>query len=329
MENKLISIIVPVYNVEDFLDQSVGSILNQSYKNFELLLIDDGSTDRSGAMIDEYAKMDTRIKAFHKKNGGASDARNYGLCKANGEYIAFFDADDYAESNMYEDMYLQMIQNDADIVSCGYYKEAGLDITSMYTGYSNTTVLNRVEALRGLFLFDKISEGNWSKLFRKTLFEGVSYKVGIHTEDILILPFLISKADKIVCIPTAYYHYVIRQGSSSHVSRNKHMFDAIGTMDAIYKMIEEKYPTIIDEVYAYKTVWIIDTYRNAYNEGKFFEKELLDLRNTIKKEKNSINNNSYIDKTYKLKAIGVCNNVFGITEWILNSWFAIKSIGKR
>ena len=114
----MISVIVPVYNVEKYLDRCVKSILSQSFSDFELLLVDDGSPDRCGEMCDEYAKGDSRIKAFHKRNGGLSDARNFGIEKALGEYLMFVDSDDYIHEQMLETLHRLITENDADLAVC-------------------------------------------------------------------------------------------------------------------------------------------------------------------------------------------------------------------
>ena len=117
--NDLISIIVPVYNVEQYLDRCVKSLLQQTYKNLEIILVDDGSPDRCGQMCDNYAKLDSRVLVIHKENGGLSDARNAGLSHAHGEYIAFVDSDDYIEADMISELYNACHNQDADIVVCG------------------------------------------------------------------------------------------------------------------------------------------------------------------------------------------------------------------
>lgn len=119
-EDALISVIVPIYNVEKWLRDCVKSILNQTYKNLEIILIDDGSTDRCGQICDQFLEKDSRIKVFHKANGGLSDARNYGLSQASGKYICFVDSDDYIEENMIEKLYLAIRKSDAEVAVCNF-----------------------------------------------------------------------------------------------------------------------------------------------------------------------------------------------------------------
>ncbi|MBR1540013.1 MAG: glycosyltransferase [Clostridia bacterium] len=121
MEEELISIIVPVYKVEKYLDKCINSIVSQTYKNLEVILVDDGSPDSCGKMCDEWTQKDTRIKVIHKENGGLSDARNFGLDCAKGKYIQFVDSDDYIEKDMIEFLYKNLKENNADISICSNY----------------------------------------------------------------------------------------------------------------------------------------------------------------------------------------------------------------
>ena len=115
MDDNLISIIIPVYNVEKYLKKCINSVINQSHKNLEIILIDDGSTDKSGIILDEYAKIDERIKVYHKKNGGLSSARNYGIKRSNGNYICFIDSDDFISKYMIENLLNNLLKTQSDI----------------------------------------------------------------------------------------------------------------------------------------------------------------------------------------------------------------------
>ena len=123
MHNKYnISIVVPVYNVANFLDECIKTILDQSYDDFELILVDDGSTDESGSICDYYSKLDERVKVIHQKNGGLSDARNTGINISNGQFITFIDSDDYIAKDYIEKLYFSIIENNADICMCDFKK---------------------------------------------------------------------------------------------------------------------------------------------------------------------------------------------------------------
>ena len=167
--SKLISVIVPVYNVEKYLEKCVSSIVNQTYKNLEIMLVDDGSTDSSGKMCDEFAKKDDRIKVIHKPNGGLSDARNSALKIAKGDYIGFVDSDDYIADDMFETLCDLMEDNNSDI-----------SIVSFYEIYNNKLIgvrdskelenMTKLEAMKELLIDSKIQSYAWNKLFKRELF---------------------------------------------------------------------------------------------------------------------------------------------------------------
>ena len=146
----LISVIVPIYNVEKYLDRCVDSIINQTYKNLEIILVDDGSPDNCPQMCDDYAKKDSRIKVVHKENGGLSDARNVGMEVATGEYVSFIDSDDYISLDFYETLLETIVDNDSDIVECGvvkFYEDNSFD---KYSDDLKVTNYDTVDGLEGL-----------------------------------------------------------------------------------------------------------------------------------------------------------------------------------
>ena len=166
-EEELISVIVPVYNVEKYLEKCIDSIINQTYQNLEIILVDDGSTDGSGKICDEYSRKDNRIKVIHKENGGLSDARNIGIKNANGGLIGFIDSDDYITENMFEVLQKDLRKYNADISSCDIQNvnEAGecLKIIRVSTEGQTSKVFEREEALK-LLLEDTIKSYAWNKL---------------------------------------------------------------------------------------------------------------------------------------------------------------------
>ena len=176
-----ISIIVPVYNVEKYLEKCVKSILNQTFTDFELILVDDGTPDSSGVICDQFAEKDERIKVIHKKNGGLSDARNTGIEVAKGEYIGFVDSDDYIAEDMYELLYTNIVNEEADLSICGIYdvyenKEAQKRIRQYM-------ILNKFEAIKVILEAKIVSVHAVNKLYKKELFTHVRYPVGKITED--------------------------------------------------------------------------------------------------------------------------------------------------
>ena len=187
--NELISIIIPIYNVEKYLHCCINSVIRQTYKNLEIILIDDGSPDNCGKICDEYAKKDNRIKVIHKENGGLSSARNAGLDIAKGEYISFVDSDDYVAENFIEKLYKLCKENDADIAECDFYRIKANEKSMLYV--STTAVMNKE-----LNCDDKLLVGNvttWRIMFnRQFIMLNNITQVNLPAEDIVSYPFIIS-----------------------------------------------------------------------------------------------------------------------------------------
>jgi glycosyltransferase involved in cell wall biosynthesis len=224
--SNLISIIVPVYNMERYLDRCVSSIVNQTYKNIEIVLVDDGSTDSSPKMCEDYAKNDDRIKVVHKENGGLSDARNAGLKIAIGDYIGYVDSDDWIEPDMYERMVNACIDNDAEMALCRYFRE--YDDKTIDDGTDRVDILDR-ETLLNIYITDKdgfmVYNSVWSKLFKRELVENVMFPKGQNSEDIMYTTRAMCKLNKAVYIDASLYHYVIdRKDSIMNVAKTERMF---------------------------------------------------------------------------------------------------------
>ncbi len=204
----LISVIIPVYKVEEYLNKCVDSVINQTYKNLEIILVDDGSPDNCPKICDDYAKQDKRIKVIHKKNGGLSDARNAGIDMANGEYLSFIDSDDYVEKN-----YISFLYNLA--------KKYNSDLTmgKQYVRYSNKTIntgsgslyeLNSYDALDKILYGEDLDVSAWAKLYKKELFKKVKFPVGRLFEDAATIYKLIDLSKKVVLKSEPIYNYIIR-----------------------------------------------------------------------------------------------------------------------
>ncbi len=236
IDNKpLISIIVPIYNVEKYLCKCVDSILAQTYENIEIILVDDGSPDNCPAMCDEYAKKYDNIKVLHKKNGGLSDARNEGIKIAKGEYIGFVDSDDYIHPQMYEKLYNALADNDSDVSICSCYRvDENGEIISQYSPLKN-------EFLTSTQAFAKLNEyaSNYYatacyKLYKKHIFDDISFPVGKLNEDQGIVHLVFWKSKKIATISDRLYYHYKRTGSIMQ-SRSVRSYDEV---EMFYRRIE-------------------------------------------------------------------------------------------
>ena len=206
-----ISVIVPVYRVEQYLRRCLDSIINQTYRNLEIILVDDGSPDSCGAICDAYAQKDPRIKVIHQKNGGVSAARNAGLDMASGSWIGWVDSDDWIEPDMYEYLIFYALQAKADIAVCSrceQYREK-----SVMRGWTEERRLNTEQALRLLLENNTMQNFLWDKLWRRELFERIRFPAGKTFEDIAVMHRLFEKAETVLCLPEAKYHYFQRPGS--------------------------------------------------------------------------------------------------------------------
>jgi glycosyltransferase involved in cell wall biosynthesis len=202
-----LSIIVPVYNVKDYLERCVNSIQLQSFKDFELLLVDDGSTDGSGEMCNGFAEKDSRIRVIHKQNSGQSSARNVGIKQAKGEFITFVDSDDWLESEMYQLMFASIEKNNADIVISRLQMVNAPNDVIKIIGYDKELLFDRTEATKEILRDEMIPSFPVNKIFRRELFDGIEFPVGRIFEDTSTIYKVFYKADCVVTIPYIGYNY--------------------------------------------------------------------------------------------------------------------------
>lgn len=247
MKKNLISIIVPVYNVEKYLPRCIDSILSQTYKKLEIILIDDGSPDRSGEICDAYAQKDKRIRVIHKKNGGLSDARNVALDIAQGEYIGFVDSDDWIEPDMFECLYQNRVSGGMTI--CGWYQDFINHSVPQPLSVQSCTPQEGVQLYLSQeldALHDKPAMGSyaWNKLYHYTLFEQIRYPVNRKYEDIATILLLLKKSSRVKVIDRCLYHYWQRENSISHQGK-KIPLDWLKSRKEQWQEINENWPTLM------------------------------------------------------------------------------------
>lgn len=239
MSQPLISVIVPVYKVEEYLERCVSSIRNQTYTNLEIILVDDGSPDRSGEMCDAFAQQDSRIRVIHKENGGLSSARNAGMRVAKGEYIGFIDSDDWIDERMYETLYTLILKYEAQIAVCGLQCDHTNGNVSWfnpkYPDSKETEVFTTQDALRELTYAEKITNSACDKLFFREILEGLPLKEGIIFEDTQIMHRWMERADRIVYTPQPYYHYIMTDGS---ITRSGIKPSRLAIADVLWERVE-------------------------------------------------------------------------------------------
>ena len=240
-----ISVIVPVYNVEQYLERCVDSIINQTYTNLEIILVNDGSTDNSGKLCDELAKKDERIRVIHKENGGLSDARNRGIDESESDLVGFIDSDDYIDRDMYEILLKNLNNTDADLSMCGLY-DVYNSISQAQVTNKETWELSSEQAIKMVMEAKILSVTAVNKLYRKSLFSDLKFEVGKIAEDAFIMIKLLDKCEKIVATNEKKYYYVHRENSITTQKFSTKFLNVIEAYEQNSNIILEKYPKLKD-----------------------------------------------------------------------------------
>lgn len=244
MQN-LISVIVPVYKVEKYLDACVTSIVNQTYQNLEIILVDDGSPDNCPAICDEWATKDSRIKVIHKKNGGLSDARNAGMAIATGEYIGFVDSDDVLSPDMYRVLYELVEQHAADVAQCKMYLFSDLPFSGFpVSEFQNVNVFSAEEAISDLLSGHTINVTCPNLLVKSEIAKTVLFEVNRINEDVLWTYRVFAKSKKIVTTDTFLYGYYQRPGSIMNSQYTEKRFDALYSLEQRAKEVRNDFPSL-------------------------------------------------------------------------------------
>lgn len=302
MKQTKISIIVPVYNVEKYLGKCIDSILNQTYKNFELILVDDGSTDSSKTICEVYSKKDNRIKLFHKTNGGLSDARNYGINHSNGEYLLFIDSDDFIHNHYLEILYNTIEKNNADLVICKYKSVYEKDnVTFDIPDKIDIQKYDRSQVYEKMFLQDGIDVSAVAKIYKKSIFidNNIMFPKDMLYEDMQIIDKVIENCSSIFIADFDGYFYLQRSGSIMYSSMSEKRMSLIKKMDDLISLMKNKYPDAVDEAikrYVYCNFHILG--RSILNDE--FINESKQIRNNILKNKKSIYSKSIYSKKEKV-----------------------------
>lgn len=243
MSYPLISVIVPVYKVEQYLHRCVDSILAQTYPNIEVILVDDGSPDRCGAICDEYAQTDQRVQVVHRPNGGLSAARNSGLDVCHGEYIGFVDSDDCISPEMYQKLFLDIVNYSTKISFCHSYGYYGGAIPKIHY-VDNTKCVSKSYVMRRS-LEESIWWSAWTKLYHKSLFDGIRYPEGKTNEDLPVSIRIFDRCDHIAINYNKLYYYCIRSGSITTSSLNPHKFDILDNASDVVNYLRAPHPELV------------------------------------------------------------------------------------
>ena len=248
-----LSVVIPVYNVEKYLDKCVESIVNQTFEDLEIILVDDGSTDESGKMCDEWTKKDDRIKVIHKINGGLSSARNAGIKQAKGKYISFIDSDDFVEQDMYSTMIEALDRTGKDIASCGRIVDLWGEREKREFSLKSERIFSKEEAIEEVLLLRYIDVSACDKVYRSTLFKQIMYPEGKISEDAAIIFEILDASNGAVHVGKPFYHYIYRKNSISKSQYSHKYYDAYVNCQKTREYIGKKYPNLVDQCKVYCT----------------------------------------------------------------------------
>ena len=288
----LISVIVPIYNVEKYLDRCVESIVNQTYKNLEIILVDDGSPDNCGAICDSWAEKDSRIKVIHKENGGGAQARNVGIEIAKGDFIAFADSDDFLLPDMYSSLVDVLNKYACDIAECGYYQgESG--IISDIDDKNNVIIYDTKQALCE-HIKDKVCRQIvWNKVYKRTVIRDVRFVEGKFIDDEFFTYRVLGNAKKVAVISKKLYYYQQQSNSTMHQKFSVKRLDALDAKTDRVEYIEKNFPELL--VLAKRNLWFSCIYSSqmlyrfcSYEEQSAGFKKIKDI---LKKHPIKINLN--------------------------------------
>lgn len=320
----LISIIIPAYNIENYIAKCLDSLLNQTYKSLEIIVVDDGSSDNTGKIIDDYASKYDNIKVIHKKNAGVSAARNSGIDVAKGDYIGFVDGDDTVDEEMFEVLIDNAIKYDTDISHCGYK----MVFPSRIDYYHNTGVLVEQDnklGLKDLLIGNRVEPGLWNKIYKKELFKDIKIDESIKiNEDLLINYYLFKNAKKSIFYDKCFYDYTIRKGSAatSKVNINK-IIDPIKVRKEILEDLE-KDSDLYDIAYEKYIMSLVGICRNVQiRKNKEYKSYIDDAKKSLKYEINNIIKNKAVSKKTKLMVIG--NLYFSRIFYIIDDIHAART----
>lgn len=299
MHDGLITIIVPIYNVEQYLEICINSIVNQTYKKLEIILVDDGSTDSSSEICDKWAKKDSRIIAIHKSNGGGGQARNVALCQANGEYIAFVDSDDYIAPNMYE-MLLNYMTEEVDIVECDFInvydnrEKFDSDRKTQYKRYS------RKEAMKEHISDHYFRQLIWNKIYRKRVIEGIFFPEEKGIDDEFWTYKAIGNARKLVRIDTPLYAYRQQDASVMHNMDVHNRFQSVKAKCARHDYIKDNFSEL--ETKSLHSIWMMCIYTGQIfiRSGKQNKNDCKRLVEILKKYNFKISNLRQLSRKEKI-----------------------------
>ena len=310
METALISVIVPVYNVAQYLEKSIASIQQQTYQNLEIILVDDGATDESGRLCEQIAEQDERVLVYHKENEGLSQARNDGLKQAHGDYVIFIDSDDYIHSEMIASLYQQLVKEDADVSSCGVMNVYANSESPQTENQDDYFVCDTETFLREYLIGEKIPGTICNKLIKKEVAAQLTFPKGLIYEDAYYHFDLIKVAKKYVVNTNPYYYYFHRGDSITTKPYAEKDLAYIDIYQKFYTEVVKEYPNLTEVAFfrlAYAHFFILDKMLLDDNFKEF--KDYPRVYGYLKKHAFAIFKNTIFRKGRRISALALFVNV--------------------
>lgn len=317
--DELISIIVPVYNAQNYLDRCLESLIKQSYSNIEIILVDDGSTDNSARICDDYSKKDNRIKVFHIKNGGVSNARNYALQQISGQWFCFVDSDDWVDLHFVEVLYKNAVKNNCVISACSYKMDNGEGNKEKSKNEKKLLVLNSSEECICNFINSGLSLNGmvWNKLYHAELFKGIRFDAAIKINEDCLYTFDVMKKCSKACVTSEkLYHWFFREDSACHKRPDKLDFSAADVFLILLDYTEE----IGNEEIS---VSLKKNYVSSVINTLFFVKfdrkspEVAIILKRIKRWRKNVWKNLHFKDKFKFFMVGYCSSILDFMRKIL------------
>ena len=321
MGNDLISIIIPVYNVKEYLCQCIESVCKQTYSNLEIILVDDGSTDESGKICDEYAQKDQRIQVIHKENGGLSDARNVGISRSKGRYVSCIDSDDYIAKNYIERLYELICKYHAQIAVCRFCYVYG-DEKEIEDGKVSETSYDKIEALKVLFEEKEFGHYAHQKLFLAEIIKAHPYPIGKIYEDIATTYKMFAEANTIAYTQEQLYFYRQRPGSII-AGRNKKSFEVLNHIDEIQDYIAVNFPSVLPYTERLKVFYYLHT-AVRLPKDKNGDKARIKIKEYILRNKKRLLSDNHIATTLKMQIM-----LYSWNETLYRGVWSLKEIRKQ
>lgn len=302
MNDYKVTVVVPVYNVEIYLNRCINSIINQTLKEIEIILVDDGSTDQSGKICDDYLEKDKRIKVIHQKNMGLSCARNAGIKIASADYICFIDSDDYIEIDMLEYLYEKALKYKSDIICCGFSSIYENGKKEKITIPNGDMFFSIEEALDIHLLSGYIDVVAWNKLYKTSLFDKIKYPDGMLYEDMLTTYKLISQSKLISLHPDSKYFYCKRKNSIGGTDFSEKTLKLVDACDQVLKYVLNKYPHL-ENIRVSKIQWYIVVLNKMITANKVDKEFVKKIKKMIARDRKIILRNKYLNSMRKCQIL--------------------------